>query len=77
MFRFKPGDLVKVKGDVSVQRRSLSGSIAMVIGLEHSDAVPKDLHEVLNREIPYIIVCEGIETYVWDEELEVFLKGEA
>jgi hypothetical protein len=71
MFRFKPGDLVKVKGDVMIERINLSGSSALVTGFEH-DNMTKDLHEVLNREIPYIIICGGIETYAWDEELEEF-----
>lgn len=70
MLKFKPGDLVRIVGNVTIDRKSMTGRTALVIGLE-TDMVPKDLHESLNREIPYVIIVNEIETYVWEEEIEL------
>ena len=48
----------------------MTGCTALIVGLE-TDLIPKDLHETLNREIPYIIIVDEIETYVWEEEIEL------
>ncbi len=70
MLKFKPGDLVRIKNDVKVDGKKMRGSIGLVIGLE-TEFLPKDLHESLNREIPYIIVINEMQTYVWEEEVEL------
>ncbi len=70
MLKFKPGDLVWIKNDVKVDGKKMRGSIGLVIGLE-TEFLPKDLRETLNREVPYIIVVNEIETYVWEEEIEL------
>ncbi len=70
MLKFKPGDLVKITGSVTIDRKNMAGSVALIVGLE-TDMIPKDLRETLNREVPYIIVVNEIETYVWEEEIEL------
>lgn len=70
MFKFKPGDLVRIRDDLVINGMQISGSAALIVGFENEENVPKDLHELLNREIPYIIICNEIETYVWEEEIE-------
>ena len=70
MLKFKPGDLVKITGSVTIDRKNMAGSVALIVGLE-TDMIPKDLRETLNREVPYVIVVNEIETYVWEEEIEL------
>lgn len=70
MLKFKPGDLVRIVGNVTIDRKNMTGCTALIIGLE-TDLIPKDLHKVLNREIPYIIIVNEIETYVWEDEIEL------
>lgn len=70
MLKFKSGDLVKITGSVTIDRKNMAGSVALIVGLE-TDMIPKDLRETLNREVPYIIVVNEIETYVWEEEIEL------
>jgi hypothetical protein len=70
LLKFKPGDLVKITGSVTIDRKNMAGSVALIVGLE-TDMIPKDLRETLNREVPYIIVVNEIETYVWEEEIEL------
>lgn len=73
MLKFKPGDLVRIVGNVTIDRKNMTGCTALVVDFE-TNLIPKDLRETLNREIPYIIIVNEIETYVWEEEIEL-LEG--
>lgn len=70
MLKFKPGDLVRITGDVIIDGKCLTNFTALIIGLE-TDLISKDLQETLNREIPYVIIVNETETYVWEEEIEL------
>lgn len=69
MLKFKPGDLVRIKTDVTIEGKELLGSAALVVGLEY-EIVPKDLRESLNREVSYVIIVNDLQTYVWEDEIE-------
>ena len=33
MLKFKPGDLVKITGSVTIDRKNMAGSVALIVGL--------------------------------------------